>query len=215
MSIDIVIKKIRRNLKDFGLRGALVKGVQYLLKPIYENRTYRIYRRKLAAEIFPLKAPEGVVIKVISNDDFGALRQIEEMEEWLKGKLSRIMSSGICIAAFEGSTVVGFNLVALGNAFIPLLNLTKHLHPKHAWSEQISVMKSFRKQGLASALRFHVFSELQKRGIRKLYGGTLISNIPSQKSASSVGFQFIADVQYLKIMNRERRIVRRIKHVVD
>jgi GNAT superfamily N-acetyltransferase len=213
MSIAITFKKIKRNLNDFGIKRVFIKSVKYLLKTIYVNRTYRVYRRNLAADNFPVKVPDGVVIKVISNDDVGSMGQIEEMEEWLQGKLSGIMSHGICIAAFEGSTVVGFNLVAFQEVFIPLLNLKKRIRSKHAWSEQITVLKTYRKQGLASALRYHIFAELQKRGIHTLYGGTLISNIPAQKLACKIGFQFIADVKYLKILNRERRIWKRIKHV--
>ena len=213
MSIAIEIKKIRRNLNDFGLQGVITKGVQYLLKGVYANRTYRIYRRNLSGETFPAAVLEGVTIRVINADDRSAVRQIEEMEEWLKGRLLGIMSHGMCVAAFEGDTVVGFNLVAFGHVHISLLNLDRRIRPQTAWSEQITVLKTYRKQGLASALRYHVFAELKKRGIRRLYGGTLVTNIPSQRSAAKVGFRFIVDVNYRKFLNQERHLWRRVKHV--
>ncbi len=213
MSIAIAIKKIRRNWNDFGIRGAFTKGVQYLLKSVYVNRVYRIYRRDLSAEQFAELSPEGLVFKVVGSSDTQAIKQIENMEEWLQGKLPEIMSHGLCIAVFEGPKVVGFNLVAFQQVYVSLLNMNKRLRGGQAWSEQITVDKAYRKQGLASALRYRVFSELQKRGFRALYGGALVSNIPSLKSAQKVGFRLIADVQYQKFLNRERRIYRRIRNV--
>ena len=186
MSIAIAIKKIRRNWNDFGIGGAFTKGVQYLLKSVYVDRVYRIYRRDLFAGQFPEPTSEGLVFKVIGTGDSQAIRQIENMEEWLQGQLPEIMSRGLCVAVFDGPKVVGFNLVAFQQVYVSLLNMRKRLRADQAWSEQITVDKAYRKQGLASALRYRVFSELQKRGFRSLYGGALASNIPSLKSAQKV-----------------------------
>ena len=213
MMIDVTVKKVRRNLSDFGTRGVLTKGLQYLFKTVYARRTYRMYRRDLSAEQFPEGAPEGVLIRLINAEDADAISQIENMEEWLQGKVLGILSHGLCVAAFDGPQLIGFNLVAFRDVHISLLNMSKRFRPHQAWSEQITVSKSYRKQGLASALRYRVFSELQKLGIRTFYGGTLLSNIPSLISAAKVGFQTIADVQYLKILNYERRLWRRLGHV--
>jgi hypothetical protein len=215
MKIDIIIKKVRRNLNDFGVCGLLSKGLQYLLKSFYVQRTFRVYRIDLSTEQFPENVPEGVLLRLIDTEDTDAISQIENMEEWLYGKVLGKLSHGLCVVAFDGTRVIGFNLVVFGDAFIPLLNLHKHLRPHQAWSEQITVLKTYRKQELASALRYRVFSELQKRGIQTFYGGTLTTNIPSQKLATKVGFQFITDVQYIKILNRERRIWKKIEHDGD
>ena len=212
MMIDLIIKKVRRNLNDFGVRSLLTKGLQYLLKTFYVRRTYRVYRIDLSAARFREEAPEGVLIRLIDTGDTDAISQIENIEEWLQGKVLGKLSHGICVVAFDGPRIIGFNLVAFRDTYIPLLNLRKHLRPHQAWSEQITVLKTYRKQELASALRYRVFSELKKRGIRMLYGGTLVSNIPSLRLAAKVGFQTIADVRYLKIMNRERRRWRKIRH---
>jgi GNAT superfamily N-acetyltransferase len=212
MKIAVIIKKARRNLNDFGVCGLLTKGLQYLLKSFYARRTFRVYRIKLSAELFPVEVPEGVLIRLIDAGDTDAIRQIESMEEWLHGEVLGILSHGLCVVAFDGPRVIGFNLIVFRDAYIPLLNLRKRLRPYQAWSEQITVLKPYRKHELASALRYRVFSELRKRGIRTLYGGTLTSNIPSLSLAAKVGFQTVADVQFLKILNRERRRWRKIRH---
>lgn len=213
MTMAIAIKKLQRNLNDVGLRETCRKGLQYLLKAFYVKRTYRIYRRDLCTWQGPESAPEGVVFKVVEAGDARVISQIEDMEEWLHGKLATHLSHGLCVAAHDGPTVVGFNLIGFIDVFVPLLNLRKRLRPHQAWSEQITVLKTYRKQGLASALRYRVFTELRQRGVRSLYGGALITNIPSLKSAEKTGFQFVADVQYLKILNWEGRTYRRIRHV--
>ena len=212
MIIDVIIKKAKRNLNDFGVRGLITKGLQYLFQTFYVRRTYRVYRIDLSAKRVPEEAPEGVLIRLINAEDTDAIIQIENMEEWLQGKIIERLSHGICVVAFSGPQVIGFNLVAFREVYIPLLNLRQRLRPHQAWSEQITVSKAYRKQELASALRYRVFSALQKRGIRTFYGGTLVSNIPSLRLAAKVGFQIIADVRYLKILNRERRRWRKIRH---
>ncbi len=134
------------------------------------------------------------------------------MAEWLYGRLPSCLEHGLCIAALDDNKVAGFNLIAFNETFVPLLNINKRLRTNQAWSEQITINKGYRKHGLATSLRHHVFMELRKRGICKFYGGTLSSNIPSIKLAQRLGFVFIAKVQYLKIFNREYHTYRRIKH---
>lgn len=212
MSISIAIRKVARNYQDFGIRAVFAKGIQYVLKKVYADRTYRIYRRDLCALEWPTVTPDGIAFKTVETSDIDAIRQIEDMEEWLHGMLSEILSHGLCVAAYDGSRVVGFNLIGFNSVFISLLNMKRRLKRHQAWSEQITVHKAYRKHGLASALRYRIFDELKQRGIRTLYGGALVSNIASLRSAEKVGFRFIADVRYRKLLNREQRTWRIIKH---
>ena len=214
MSLSVAIKKVQRNLNDYGMRETLRKALSSLIGSVYLERTYRIYRRDLRTGKFVVEVPSGVELRVIGAGDAAAIKEIESMEEWLQGNVSKRLARGLCVAAFEGDRVVGFNLVAFDEIYIPLLNMTRRLRPRQAWSEQITVAKDHRKSGLASALRHRVFSELQQRGYRFLYGGTLLTNIASLKSANKVGFRSLADVRYQRVLSREYRTYRRIKHVV-
>jgi len=214
MSFAVAIKKVRRNLSDYGFGETLRKALSSLAGSVYLERTYRIYRRDLRTGKFAEEATPGIDLRVIGANDAAAIKDIENMEEWLQGAIKERLSRGLCVAAFDGERVVGFNLVAFDEIYIPLLHMTRRLRPKQAWSEQITVAKDHRKSGLASALRQRVFSELQQRGFRFLYGGTLLTNIASLKSANKVGFKSIADVRYQRVLTREYRTYRRIKHVV-
>ena len=55
---------------------------------------------------------------------------------------------GLCVVALDGEKVAGFNLVSFNEVYIPLLELKKKFRKDQAWSEQITVSKDYRKQGL-------------------------------------------------------------------
>ena len=199
-------KKILRNLNDYGFLVTLNKSLSFIVKAFYEHKTYRIYMIDL--DNFHNKPVNNndFIFKLINKNDIDIIQQIEDMEEWLQGKLSaKLQSQGLCLVALDRENVAGFNLVAFGEVFIPLINMEKMLEEKEAWSEQITVHKSYRRKGLATELRYRVFNELKKRGVRKFFGGTLIGNEPSLGLANKVGFQCIADVRYIKVFNFSRR----------
>jgi L-amino acid N-acyltransferase YncA len=84
------------------------------------------------------------------------------------------------------------------------VNLTRKLRPGCAWSEHIAVRKEYRRSGLGAQLRLRIFQELKRRGVRSLYGGTLVTNTASLALARSVGFREIADVHYRKFLSFEK-----------
>ncbi len=150
---------------------------------------------------------------MIDKSDTGIIRQIEDMEEWLKDKVaSMIEAGGLCLVALDGERVAGFNLVSLGEGCIPLIGLRRDLRENEVWSDQITVSKNYRGKGLGSALRYRVFKELKEKGFRKVYGGTQISNLANLNLARKVGFKEIADVQYIKILNKKWVRYKRIKN---
>ena len=214
LSFQALFRKIERSVQDQGVLYALKKGILYLFKKFYENRIYRIYRIDLARFTpKPLKHREFEFdLLESSNLNTKIIHQIEKMEEWLKNKLESKLTSGcICMVALANKQVIGFNLVAFNEVFIPLINLKKVLKPHSAWSEQITVHKDYRGRGLATQLRYGIFAELQKRGIKMFYGGTLITNIPNLKLARKVEFEEFVDVHYFKIFNRKRWSYKRIR----
>lgn len=181
------------------------------MHPLYRKRTYCIYRRNLAQNDFLFNKREYLECKIVNKNDVSLVRQIEDLVEWLDGELFRRLEHGsLCVAVLDGNKVAGFNLVAFNEVFIPLMNMRKKLRSHQTWSEQISVHKRYRNQDVATMLRYHVFFELKKRGVRTLYGGTLLSNEHSLKLAEKVGFRFITNVTYRKFLHMEKRIYKRI-----
>lgn len=199
-------RKFERNLQDYGLRTALRKGFAYVFKVFYEHAAYRLYKINLRNELTESPTEvESVEFRFIDEHDENAVAQIEDNSEWLSGTLKQRLASGaICLAAFEGGQLAGFNLVSFGNIFMPLAKLSRTFRKDEAWSEQIATVKTFRKKGLASQLRYRVFEELRRRGIRKFYGGALADNIASLKLARRVGFHEFVEIRYTRVLRLQR-----------
>ncbi|MCP4612703.1 MAG: GNAT family N-acetyltransferase [Planctomycetes bacterium] len=208
-----IIHKFRRNVQDYGWSTAIAKASVYILNPFYEHRVYRLYRIKTQQRpSIPPATKSDIRFALLHENDADAIEQIEYQAEWLRGEVqARIKAGDFCVVALHKDTVAAFNLIAFGKVFIPLLNTERTLRCGIAWSDHINVHKDYRKQGLGSELRRRVLDELDKRGVKKLYGGTLSSNIGSLKLARRVGFQEFADVEYTKIITNKRWKIKRLR----
>jgi GNAT superfamily N-acetyltransferase len=206
-----VLPKISRNIQDHGFLPTILKAVFAVLSPVVVFRSYVIYVRKLEKPA-PKPRNSSFSFSWIKPGDASLIAQIETMEEWLKGTLhERLLERCACLAALDGETVVGFNLVNLGVIIIPILKYTRKLPPRSAWSEQIKVDKRYRKRGVGSELRYAIFSELAAKGIDKLYGGTQPINTASLELARKTGFSIFCRVYYLKIFSYQKWFYRRVR----
>lgn len=189
-------------MEDHGLSMACQKAALYLISPFFETRVYRIYGLDIGSSKLPSPAKQSkFTFKALQADEDDLIAQIEAMEEWLSGQIaSKLSHNSICIVALDGRNVAGFNLVCFREVYLPLLSTMRVLEPGEAWSEQISVHKDYRRMGLASQLRYHMFQALAERGIKHFYGGTLRTNIPSLKLARKVGFTELEDIRYVKLL---------------
>jgi GNAT superfamily N-acetyltransferase len=150
--------------------------------------------------------------KILTSQNLDMISQIENIAEWLRGRLTEAVAAGlVCLVALDGDEVAGFNLINFDDATLVLVNLKKKLRSGIAWSEHIAVKKEFRKTGLGSQLRFRIFQELKRRGIRRLYGGTLRSNTASLALTRSVGFREIGDIHYRKFFFFEKWWYKRVR----
>lgn len=208
-----LLHKVRRNWEDYGWSTAAKKTLAYLIRAVYFQQVYRIYRIKLEEAVPPLDASiYHFEFRMLTARDTNAIAQIEGIAEWLRGRLQAAIAAGQpCLAAMDGNRVAGFNLIRMDRATLVLVNLTRRLHPHCAWSEHIAVCKEYRRSGLGAQLRLRIFQELKRRGLRRLYGGTLVTNSASLALARSVGFQEIADVHYRKILSFKKWRYERVR----
>ncbi|MEW6749458.1 MAG: GNAT family N-acetyltransferase [Candidatus Latescibacterota bacterium] len=203
------MRRLRRNLRDYGRWVTLRKAAAQLFSAVYLARDLRIYRMDLCWWEPQVAAAAGetgsLEYRFVGPQEEAIIRQIETMEEWLQDTVERRLQQGaLCLAALERGTLAGFNLVSFGQVHIPLLRCTRRFRPDQAWSEQISVDPRYRGQGTATQLRYRVFAELQRRGVRFFYGGTLAYNAASLALARKVGFRQIAEVRYRRLLHRPR-----------
>lgn len=213
MTLPALARKFGRNVEDYGWWVAARKALAYCPGFVYSKRVYRIYRINL--DQVPPRGEldaRGFTFKILESGEEQSIQQIENVAEWLQGKLKdRVATGDLCLVALQEEKVGGFNVITFGEVFIPLINLKRTLRPGEAWSEHIAVQKEFRQKGLASELRYRIFEELRRRGIRRLYGGTLVSNLASLKLTRRVGFQEIVDVIYTKVLHFESWHYKRLR----
>lgn len=195
------LKKIKRNYQDYGLFITIRKCLGMIVKPLFTKITYRIYLINLSS--FSLKTPlsKKFIFRPIQGYESDIIQQIESLEEWLSGEVTKkLEKGGLCMVALDETRVAGFNLIHFEEINFPLIHFRKSLRKWESYSEQITVNKQYRGMGLASNLRYAIFDELKKRGIRKLYGGAQKDNIASLKLAKRVGFKFLADISYFRVL---------------
>lgn len=204
--IQVWRRKFERNLQDYGAKIALRKSFAYFFRYLFEHAAYRLYKIDLQKEQTETPSSlDGVEFVFITECDQEAIRQIEESSEWLRGTMKERLTSGaICLAALENNQVAGFNLISFGKVFMPLVKISRTFRQDEAWSEQIASIKSFRKKGLASQVRFRVFEELRRRKIRTFYGGALTDNVASLKLARRVGFHEFVEIRYTRVLRFQK-----------
>jgi len=200
MAENHVLKKLKRNIRDYGLFTTSKKAIAGIFSPFFEYKIYKIYGINLDDFEAKTNNKKGFTYKLLQMNDSSFINQIEEIEEHLRGTVAeKIKKGSLCCVALVEDEVVAFNLVSFGKIYMPLIKHKKTIRNDGAWSEQITTRKEWRKQGLGSEMRYRIFTELKKRGMRWLYGGTLKSNHGNLKLSSKVGFQFLVDIHYIKL----------------
>lgn len=180
---------------------------------IYKRKDYLIYKKDLVSYIPNSKTNPAFEYRFYDhhNIDDKIVKQVLDMEEWLIDKMESIIKhGGLCVVALDGEKVAGFNLVSFNLVNIPLVELDKKFRADQAWSEQITVSKDYRNQGLGSILRYKMFNELKKRGYRSLYGGTMWDNWSNIELSKKVGFQIFVKIKFKRLFNRKKYFYERI-----
>ena len=211
--LNILVRKFRRNLNDYGFFIAVKKMITYPFEKIYRRKDYLIYKKDLQKYVATEKTNSLFEYKFYESQSISEkiINQILALEEWLVDKLNFILKhGGLCVVALDGDKVAGFNLVSFNEVYIPLLELKKKFRKDQAWSEQITVSKDYRKQGLGSILRYKMFNELKNRGYRVLYGGTMWDNWSNIELSKKVGFEIFVKVSLKRVFNNKKYTYHRI-----
>jgi GNAT superfamily N-acetyltransferase len=207
-------KKIKRNLRDYGILVCLKKICSGILSPIFEMRKCLLYVVDLLkVEIKSPQLTTDIVLKFINSTDDELISQIEDMEDWLQGKLkAKLDNKQKCLAAIHNNTMVaGFNLIGFDSFKLPKIHFNKPLRRFECFSDQITVHPSFRNRGLGTDLRHAVFSAMKSEGYHRMYGATDFSNNANRALTRKVGFKTFALVQYLNFFGCKRHIISRVK----
>jgi len=204
-NLIIFKKKVARNFRDYGLLSCLKKSALFLAKPIYEKSNVVLFKTEIK-NIDGKELYQGDLdCKLVESKDTYIINQIEEMEEWLIGKLySSLENKKLCIVALKNKKVIGFCLISLSEIYLPLLYLKVLLENDEAFSEQITVHKKYRRKGVGTQIRFMAYMELKKKGINKIYSSASINKIASIRSIEKVGGKKIGRFFYKNVFQSKQ-----------
>ena len=79
--------KLKRNFDDYGFAFTIHKIAGNIFKPIYFHQVYRVYGIVLETVKSTCDSNINFDFVSLNKNDHGLIHQIEQMEEWLHGKL--------------------------------------------------------------------------------------------------------------------------------
>lgn len=211
--INVLVKKFKRNLVDYGFFIAVKKMILYPFSDIYKEKVYLIYKKDLRKYESANKNNPTFDFRFYTKENLNnnIKNQLTEIEEWLADRIDFIFNhSGICLVALDGDKVAGFNLVSADDVYIPLVEMQRKFKSDQAWSEQITVRKEYRSKGLGSILRYKMFDELKARGFKALYGGTMWDNWSNIELSKKVGFVIFLKIKFKRIFKNKKYEFERI-----
>ena len=205
------LKKTKRNFNDYGFFTTLIKILVSITHPVLYRRSYLLYRANLDTVLVPEILDPSFKFRMLERGEEDYKQQITNMAEWFENSIENHMISGAqCLLALDGDTVAGFNLVTFDRINLPVVNYSRKLRSKQAFSDQIMVHKAYRGRGLGASLRWGIFRFLREHGIRYFYGGTEANNQANLALCRKVGLKVIAEIRYLKLMWLRSVTVRRV-----
>jgi hypothetical protein len=83
--------------------------------------------------------------------------------------------------------------VSFHHEYVGELNLRVQLRPDEAYVWDCFTLSLFRQQGLYSSLLSYILLQLGDAGVRRVWIGADLDNIPSQRGIARAGFDIVAD----------------------
>jgi GNAT superfamily N-acetyltransferase len=117
------------------------------------------------------------------------------------GEFGRRLASGRrCYSAWVGGELASYGWVSFGEEYVGEVNLRLHLQPGEAYIWDCVTLPVFRRNGLYSALLGHIAVQLRLEGLRRLWIGADLENLPSQRGIARAGFFHVADLLVERVL---------------
>ncbi len=156
------------------------------------RRSGTIWVRDLGAPL-PVLAPmvDAALCRVLPPD---LPRLAEAMgDNTQQAVLARFERGCQCYAAWVDREPGAYAWVSFQTEYVGELNVQIQLLPDEAYIWDCFTLPRFRQQGLYSSLLNHTLRQLQDAGVRRVWIGADLDNVPSQRGIARAGFQVVAD----------------------
>jgi ribosomal protein S18 acetylase RimI-like enzyme len=112
----------------------------------------------------------------------------------------RLASGRRCYAAWVGEELAAYGWVSFDEEFVGELNLRLRLLPGEAYIWDCATLPAFRRNGLYSALLDYIAAQLRREGLRHIWIGADLANLPSQRGIARAGFRYVADLLIERVL---------------
>jgi RimJ/RimL family protein N-acetyltransferase len=112
----------------------------------------------------------------------------------------RLASGRRCYAAWVGEELAAYGWVSFDHEYVGELNLRLRLLPDEAYIWDCVTLPAFRRNGLYSALLDQIADQLRREGLRRLWIGADLANLPSQRGIARAGFRHAADLLIERVL---------------
>jgi ribosomal protein S18 acetylase RimI-like enzyme len=157
------------------------------------RRAGTIWALDLDKPVLPL-APR--VAAVFHRLDSGSL---PTLSAYLDGKAAqefghRLAAGKRAYTARVAGELAAYGWVSFNEEFVGELNLRLHLLPGEAYIWDCVTLPAYRRKGLYSALLSYIIAQLHQEGLRRVWIGADLDNLPSQRGIARAGFHHVADL---------------------
>jgi GNAT superfamily N-acetyltransferase len=103
-------------------------------------------------------------------------------------------------AAWVAGELAAYGWVSFGEEFVGELNLRLRLLPGEAYIWDCVTLPAFRRNGLYSALLGYIAAQLRQEGLRRVWIGADLDNLPSRSGIARAGFCHVADLLIERVL---------------
>ncbi len=114
--------------------------------------------------------------------------------------LKRFETGRRCYAAWVEDEIAAYGWVSFDEEFIGELKLRIKLLEGEAYIWDCVTLPAFRQRHLYSALLVHIIRELQAEGLCRVWIGSDLENIVSQRGIARAGFHHVADLVVERVL---------------
>lgn len=150
----------------------------------------------------PMTSPESKIevdLTQLSSDDVVKTKRFRTK----KGVLERVRKGHTCFAALKNGVVVSYCWVAFNNIFVKEFQKEINFAEDSAYLYDAFTVKEYRGKGIFPNLCTSVFSCLEERGYRRVFG-MVNANNPSSLRAFEKVWKKLGTITYFKIFRFKR-----------
>lgn len=152
-----------------------------------------------AASPSPIPAPAGATFRELTPADAVPLARAMGADNPQIVR-ERLAAGRRCFAASVAGAIAAYGWVSQGTEQIGELERTMHMRPGEAYIWDCATRPSWRGRGLYTALLRHIVATLHGEGLRRLWIGASLGNIPSIRGFRSAGFAPVLRLVYLRLL---------------